>query len=112
MPTGFGEQNIAALQAVFCAVQEDVAFDHVDAAESTTRIKRGAADAQIGVAGNLGQRSLHLQLGRGGHVDVEMQAIHRGIRLRRCRRLRAARQVHCKIKSWIQSKTIDRHIAG
>src|SRR4051812_8541894 len=105
------KENVAAIECVLRPVQEDVAFNDVDAPQNDG-LRDGAAESKISVPGNLGQRSLHLQLGCGDNVHVEVNIVEWRSRLWDRRRLVAAGKVLRKIKTRIQSEAVDGDVAG
>ena len=92
------------------AVEQHIAFHDIDASQHRG-IGLSPANMQIGVAGKLGQRGFHAQLGRGKDVDIEPQIIEERV-LGGCCRGFCAGQVLRKIKVGIHGKAGDGHGAG
>ena len=86
------EQNAAPFQVILRSIEEQIALADADASQHL-RLGHGAAHSQVGVAGNLGQRSLHLQLRRRNNAHIELYGIEQRFRLGHGRRLIAARQI-------------------
>ena len=73
-----GEGNIAALQMILGSRQLDVALGNVDAPQQD-RPRGRAAQPQVDVACQFGQRGLYRQLRRGEDAHIQMQIIQRRI---------------------------------
>ena len=75
---GIGERDIAALEGEASAVEGGLPFEDVDAAENGGT-RSGAAQTEVGVAGEAGDGGTHLEFGRGLDVDIELDVIERRV---------------------------------
>src|SRR5512146_2537340 len=105
------EGDIAALQVVPGAAEVHIAACNVHPAEDKG-LGGGAAQAQIGVAGNAGNRGLHVQFGSGGDVHVKPQVVQRRLRVGQSGRRLGARQIAGKVKVTGQLEASKQDIAG
>src|SRR6266478_2088812 len=105
------EHDFTALQTVLRAVEVDLAFEDFNSSEQSG-FGGGAAQAQIGVAGQPGDGGLHLQVGGSGDVDVELDAIERRSGGRNDDRLAAAGGVGGEVEAGRDGELGDVDVAA
>src|SRR5262249_5253235 len=103
------EENFPPFQAILRAVEIDFALKDFDAAQQSG-LRGGTAEAQVGVAREVRDRGLHLEVGRGDNVHVEFDAIQwRGCR-RHDHRLRTAVGIRSEIEAGRYGELGDRYV--
>src|SRR5262249_32920844 len=105
------EGDVAPFQPIFGSVEGDVALCNVHSPQHR-RIRRRTPDAQVDVAGDFSQRSLHSQLRCRSNMDIESQIVQKRIVRAGPHRMLGTCQILGKIEVRIYGKPKDRYISG